>query len=322
MRFRKLGRTGFDVSVIGLGSWQFSDEWGHRFTQGEVDALLGRAGELGINLVDTAECYGDHLAEERIGRAIAGRREEWIVATKFGHRFHADRVGGERWWPQDAREECWSPAQVVEQLDRSLRALGTDYIDVYQFHSGGIDEFETDGLWAALRGERAKGKIRALGISLRGPRADPTGASGVLAERADDVGADVIQLLYNRLERSAELYVLPACTARNLGVLAREPLANGLLGGRYAPGRWVQNAEDWRRQLDPDVVEARLAEAVEIQRHEVPDGVPVARWALAWCLQNPAVAAVIPGCKTLDQLEGNASAADLRLNPATPPALA
>ena len=105
MKYRRLGRTGLRVSVIGVGTWQLGGEWGRSFTQPEVDQLLGRARELGVNLVDTAECYGDHLAEALIGGAIHQQRGEWVVATKFGHRFHPE---------------------ALEQAGRSPVALRTD----------------------------------------------------------------------------------------------------------------------------------------------------------------------------------------------------
>ena len=87
MKYRTLGSTGLKVSVIGIGTWQFGGEWGKDFQQAEVDAMFARGHELGINLVDTAECYGDHLSESLIGRAIEGKRKDWIIATKFGHRY-------------------------------------------------------------------------------------------------------------------------------------------------------------------------------------------------------------------------------------------
>jgi aryl-alcohol dehydrogenase-like predicted oxidoreductase len=99
MKYRRLGRTGLAVSVVGVGTWQLSGEWGQTFTQREVDRLLGRAGELGVNLVDSAECYGDHLAEVLIGAAIGQRRDDWVVATKFGHQFHPEAMGQDRWSP-------------------------------------------------------------------------------------------------------------------------------------------------------------------------------------------------------------------------------
>ena len=90
MKYRRLGKTELKVAVVGIGTWQFGGEWGKRFTQQEVNSLLGRARELGFNLIDTAACYGDHLSELLIGRAIRADRERWIIATKFGHKFHGN----------------------------------------------------------------------------------------------------------------------------------------------------------------------------------------------------------------------------------------
>jgi len=86
MKYRRLGKTGMRVSVVGVGTWQLGGEWGKAFEQAEVDAMLAKAADLGINLIDTAECYGDHLSEQLVGRAIKGQRDKWIVATKFGHK--------------------------------------------------------------------------------------------------------------------------------------------------------------------------------------------------------------------------------------------
>jgi aryl-alcohol dehydrogenase-like predicted oxidoreductase len=308
MKYRELGRTGLSVSVVGLGTWQLGGEWGKRFGQAEVDALVGRAHELGINLIDTAECYGDHLAEALIGRAIAGHRDDWILATKFGHRFHEDRMRGERWSPGDVRSDHWSPADVVEQLERSLEALRSDYVDVYLFHSGPDEVFDRDELWAALDEQVQSGKIRHLGISL--------GASDDLHQtaRATAIGASVIELTYNRLNRAAEPAVFEACRAQQLGVLAREPLANGYLSGRYRT-TGVTGTDDWRSSMDAQEVRDRLTLVEQIRATEVPPDVPMAEWALAWALQQPAVSAVITGTKSLDQLESSASAADLDLQP-------
>jgi aryl-alcohol dehydrogenase-like predicted oxidoreductase len=109
MKYRRLGRTGLAVSVVGVGTWQLSGEWGQTFTQREVDRLLGRAGALGVNLVDSAKCYGDHLAEELIGAAIRQRRDDWVVATKFGHQFHPEAMGQDRWSPASVRSDHWTP---------------------------------------------------------------------------------------------------------------------------------------------------------------------------------------------------------------------
>jgi aryl-alcohol dehydrogenase-like predicted oxidoreductase len=303
MRYRRLGSAGLEVSVIGVGTWQLSGEWGKDFTQAEVDALVGRAGELGVNLIDTAECYGDHLAESLVGHAIARDRERWIVATKFGHRFHADRMR-ETTDPRALRTDHWSAKEVVGQLDGSLRALGTDYVDIYQSHGGGDAQVATPGLWETLHEQVRAGKIRHLGISL-----DPD--DGSRAAQAPELGADVIQVTYNRLNRVAEDGVLAAAAELDVGVLAREPLANGYLSGRYRPGNRITSPADWRSLHDPREVENMLASVAQIEATEVPAGVPLARWALGWCLRHPVVSAVIPGSRTLEQLESNVAAAEL-----------
>jgi aryl-alcohol dehydrogenase-like predicted oxidoreductase len=297
MKYRRLGSTERPVSVVGIGTWQFGGEWGHDYTVGEVHAILDRARELGINLLDTAECYGDHVSERLIGEAIEGRRDEWFVATKFGHRY----TGGFQ------RDQLWSADAVLKQLDASLEALRTDHVDLYQFHSGSSDAFQNAELWAALAEQVTAGRIRHLGVSIgKNDDVDQT-------RRARDVGAEAIQVVYNRLDRTPEQDVFPICQDHDLGVLARVPLASGYLSGRYRPGATFDDARDVRSRHDPASVQGKLAEAERIRREEVPEGLDMATWALAWCLQHPAVTCVIPGCKSVAQVEANARAADLEL---------
>lgn len=297
MKYRRLGNTNLVVSVVGIGTWQFGGEWGKDFTQDEVNAMFDRSRDLGINLIDTAECYGDHLSEEMVGKAIARDREKWIVATKFGHKFHG----------AFDRTDHWSGAEVEQQLEDSLRALQTDYVDVYQFHSGNDEAFDNPELWDTLAGLVETGKVRHLGISI--------GSNENIHQTAQSgkVGSSVIQVIYNRLDRAPEKEVFPSCIEQDLGVLARVPLASGYLSGKYKPGTQFTDAADVRSRHDRERVEARLREVEEIRQNEVPEGVAMAPWALAWCLQHPAVTCVIPGCKNVEQVESNASAADLDL---------
>lgn len=289
MKYRKLGKTGMDVSIVGIGTWQLGGEWGKTFTQQEVDALFEAAREEGLNLIDTAECYGNHTAEALIGGAIQRDRERWIVATKFGHHY----LG----WME--RSEDYSATAMVRQLEESLRALRTDYIDIYQVHGVSYLTARDDALWDELERQREKGTIRAIGVSIRH---DPA-----LLERKS---IQVAQILYNRLNRGAEEAVFPVCRERGIGVLARVPLASGLLSGKYRPGHhWA--AGDVRTQQDADQNERELREVERIAREEVPEGTPMSVWALAWCLRHPAVTAAIPGCKSVEQLRANAAAAEL-----------
>ena len=277
MKYRSLGGTGLTVSVVGVGTWQLSGEWGMRFTQHEVDALLGRARDVGVNLVDTAECYGDHRAEALVGEAIRGRRGDWVVATKFGHRFHEDAMQAEGWSPGQVRTDHWAPGEVVVQLEESLRSLRTDYVDIYQFHSCPDDVFNRDDLWGALREQVTKGKVRHLGVSL--------GSDDVYqAARGAERGASVLQVGYNRLDEAAEQGVFPAGLEHDLGVLAREPLANGYLTGKYQPGTRITAPTTGAPGHDPAQVQRKLELVDQIRRTEVPHGVPMATWALAWCL--------------------------------------
>ncbi|HSU57662.1 MAG TPA: aldo/keto reductase, partial [Candidatus Dormibacteraeota bacterium] len=297
MQFRVLGSTGLKVSVIGIGTWQLGGEWGKTYSQTEADAIFDKGAELGINLIDTAECYGDHTSENFIGDYLARHdRSRWIVATKFGHQFHRFMD----------RTQLFSPADVRQQLEASLRALRVDTIDLYQFHSGEDAAFQNDELWSMLTEQKRAGKIRHLGVSILGK------GSELQAREARQRGAEVLQVIYNRLDRRPEQTVFPHAKKDNLGILARVPLASGLLSGKYKPGStWT--AGDVRATFDRDKMERDLAEVERIATTEVLSGVPLSQWALAWCLQNPLVSSLIPGCKDPAQVEANARAADMKL---------
>jgi len=295
LKYRRLGSTALDVSVIGLGTWQFGGEWGVNYSQDEVDAILDQGNELGINFIDTAECYGDHLSERFIGNYIHRRkREDWIIATKFGHQFH----------DLFSRTDRYDEVSVITQLDQSLKALQVEYIDLYQFHSGPDEAFDNDKLWTALDKQIEAGKIRHLGLSI--------GKNNNIhqVENATKVGAKSIQVVYNRLDRAPEEQVFPSCQQQNLGVLARVPLASGYLSGKYKPGAVFSN-NDVRHRHDAEQTKLRLEEVDRIRQEEVPAGVNMASWALAWCLRNETVTTVIPGCKDPEQVRANAQAISL-----------
>ena len=299
MKYRRLGKTNLKVSVVGIGTWQYGGEWGKNFDEAEVKKILDRGFDLGFNFIDTAECYGDHLSERLIGKAVKEKRKEWIIATKFGHKFisHLNR------------ETVWDVAGVKKQLEDSLRALQTDYIDLYQFHSGNDEVFNNEELWLMLQNEVKAGKIRHLGISI----SNKEGINSLeQTKSASKVGAEVIEAVYNRLERYPEEEIFPACIEQDLGVLARVPLASGLLSGKYKKGT-VFADNDVRASKDHKQIDIQLEEIEKIMKNEVPDGVNMAEWAIAWSLMHDAVSTCIPGFKNIEQLESGAKAADVEM---------
>ena len=307
MKYRILGSTGLRVSVVGVGTWQFGGEWGKEFDQSEVDAMFRRAHELGINLIDTAECYGDHTSEAYIGRALENlghKREDWIIASKFGHHFVK---------PFE-RTEPRKPSDVRTQTEDTLKALKTDYLDLHQYHSWGDDQFMDDDVLAELHQLKDEGKFRHLANSV----GSNTNATQVAASA--ERGIEAIQIIYNRLDQGPEERVFDICQQQNLGVLARVPLASGYLSGKYKPGHDFDKNEvrgKWhsRAKTDEALEKVEQIRTSEYARDVDTDAVSMATWALAWCLKHPAVTCVIPGCKNVEQVESNAAAADLDFVP-------
>lgn len=296
MKYRRLGKTELKVSVIGVGTYQFGGAWGKDFTQDEVNALLDKARDIGINLLDTAECYGHHLSESFIGQYMESRknRADWVIATKFGHN-HLDK--------KNPSKNYWAAVEVLQQLEESLKSLKTEYVDLYQFHSGPNEVFDNDKLWTMLDKQVQAGKVRNLGISVAKDGQDNLHQT----DSATKINAKTIQVVYNRLDQKPESEVFPSCQSQDLGVLARVPLASGYLSGKYRPGT-IFPENDVRSKHDREETAIRLKQVEDIQRNEVPKGANMAEWALAWCLKHPAVTCVIPGCKSPEQVETNAKA--------------
>jgi aryl-alcohol dehydrogenase-like predicted oxidoreductase len=190
-------------------------------------------------------------------------------------------------------------------LEDSLRALKTDYIDIYQFHSGSNKDFFNDKLWEMLREQVSLGKVRFLALSLAG---DLTAKNDLKQlQSASSLGIDVVQALYNRLHPEAEEKILPYCENHDLGVLTRVPLAKGFLSGSYRLGA-IFPQDDIRSTYSAEFNDEQLRRVEEIKRNELPAGEDMAGWALRWCLRKPVVSSVIVGCKNIEQLELNAAA--------------
>jgi len=224
MEKRRLGRTGLEVSVLGFGA----SEIGYQGVVPKVVAtLLNRALDAGLNLIDTAACYAN--SEELIGNAAPGRRGEYFLMTKCGHAAGLPL-------PE------WTPALVARSIERSLRRLRTDYLDVVQLHSCDERTLRNDDLIAALLRAREAGQTRFIGYSGDGPDALHATAMGVF---------DTLQISVNLADQEALERILPEARARDMGVIAKRPLANAAwLMSRWRVGSYERPYRDRLRRLD------------------------------------------------------------------------
>ncbi len=294
MEKRKIG--GLEVSVVGLGCNNFGWRIDAEATRKVVDAAL----DAGVNFLDTADVYGGGQSEEFLRGALAGRREKVVLATKFGIKMGEGKEGAR-------------PDYVKEAVEASLRRLGTDRIDLYQIHRPDPSTPIADTL-GALNGLVREGKVREIGCSnfsaAQIREAEAAAANG--AARFVSVQND-----YSLLQREPEKEVLPECARRGIAFIPYFPLANGLLTGKYRQGQPLPEGSRGQTGFGPKVfTEENLAKVESLIRFAESRGHSVLELAFSWLLGRPAVASVIAGAKTPEQLRANAGAAGWRLTPA------
>ncbi|WP_405735342.1 aldo/keto reductase [Streptomyces sp. NBC_00028] len=304
MQYRTLGRTGVQVSTLALGAMNFGAIG--RTTQEEATALVDTALEAGVNLIDTADMYGRGESEEMVGKAIAGRREDVVLATKAAMPMAEDRPnhrGTSRRW-------------LTKALDDSLRRLGVDHVDLYQIHRWDPETSDEETLSALTDLQRA-GKIRYFGSSTfpayRMVQAQWTSRSSHLARYVTE------QPSYSILQRGIEADVLPVAEEYGLGVLAWSPLASGWLTGAVREGREVVTN---RAAFMPDRFDMSLPynrarlEAVE-RLAEVADeaGLTLIQLALGFVTAHRAVTSALIGPRTAEHLASQLAAAETTLSP-------
>ena len=293
MEYRSLGRTGLEVSVVGMGCWAIGgDAWGPVDDRDSI-AAIERALDLGINLFDTADVYGRGRSEDLVGRALNGRRDNAVIATKVGL-WHS---GGER------PNAYTDPEMVLESCEASLRRLRTDRIDVYQCHLW-WDE-NTEVFVEAFEKLKADGKIRAFGVS--------TNEVGHLKNFNRNGTCDVLQFDYSVLNRSPEKELLPYARERRIGTLARGSLRMGILTGKFTTASTFPEGDIRRGWPQQDWFPEQLGKTDRL-RALAGDDRSLAQIALAFVLEHPAVSTTIPGAKNPRQVEHNAAAAAVRLS--------
>jgi len=293
---RILGKTGWEVGVIGLGAWNIGGQWGE-VTEGDALATIHAALEGGVNLIDTADAYGipPGRCEELVGKAIRSWKQNVIVCTKVGE--YAERYGH----PLSYR----TPLHVTLCCEASLRRLGVDAIDLYLCHIGYLDN---PSIFLEAFSELKKaGKIREYGISAHYPE---------VVERFNKEDAcAVVELDYSIINRRHERELLPYCLEHNIGTIVRGALRRGILSGKYQSDTRFSDSvrKVWNSGRGRDTY-LRMLDIVEQLRFLESTERSMANAALQFVLANPAVSVVLAGAKTPEQAKSNALASGGRLS--------
>ena len=305
MEHRSLGRTGVSVSKLCLGAMMFG-AWGNP-DHDESIRIIHRALDAGINFVDTADVYAQGESEEIVGKALAGRRDDIILATKFHGAMGEDpnRQGSSRRW-------------IIREVEDSLRRLGTDWIDLYQVHRprGDTDVEET---LSALTDLVHQGKIRYIGSSTF-PASQIVEAQWVARDRHLQRFVTE-QPPYSMLVRAVEADVLPTCLRHGMAVISYSPLAGGWLSGRWRKDAGQQSSSRAGRlperfDLSQPANQRKLDAVEQLARLAEEAGITLIQLAIAFALNHPAITAAIIGPRTMEQLESQLPAADVVLDEA------
>ena len=300
MRYRPLGKTGFSVSEISLGTWQVGGKWGEPFNNTTADTILDAAVDAGVNFIDTADVYGDGASEAAVGRLVRRRSEPLFVATKCGRRL------------QPHTADAYQPAALRGFVEDSLRNMGLETLDLVQLHCPPTDVFYRPEIFELFDRLREEGKVQHLGVSIEKVE------EGLKALEYPNVAT--IQVIFNMFRQRPSELLFAEARRRNAGLIVRVPLASGLLTGKFGPQ--TQFAPDDHRNFNRDgaafdkgetfagVDYATGLAAVEELKEQFSGAGGLAAAALRWVLMFEAVSCVIPGASRPEQLAGNVSAGE------------
>src|SRR5579863_4542954 len=300
MNYRTLGRTGWHISEIGFGSWGIGGDWGPTEDTSAL-AALHRAIDLGVNFIDTADVYGDGHSEQLIAQVRKSHSEQLIVATKAGRRLNTQVASG------------YNRQNLTGFVERSLRNLETDALDLLQLHCPPSEVYDMPEVFGILDDLVQQGKVRFYGVSV---------------ERVDEAlkaitypNVQSVQIIFNMFRHKPAEQFFAAARERRVGILARVPLASGMLTGKFGPQtQFAQNDHRNYNRHGESFDEGETfsgvdyntgLQAVERLRELVPQGASMAQFALRWILMFPEVTTTIPGAKNPQQAEDNARAASL-----------
>jgi aryl-alcohol dehydrogenase-like predicted oxidoreductase len=303
MQLRDLGRTGIRVSEIGFGGWAIggaSEVSGTPFGWGKTSddeslATIRRARELGVNFFDTADSYGFGRSESLLGIVLSRKRQDVIIATKVGV---VRNTAG-------PLKKDFSKAHIYHAVDGSLKRLRTDYIDLYQLHNPALDDLRRGEIQEAMEMLQDAGKIRFWGVSVTTPE------EGLEIVRQG--WGNTLQVLYNVLNQAPANELFPLAKQKGYGIIARVPLASGLLTGKMRTTT-VFSKDDVRQNfLTPKRLEEVIPRVDEVKSIVGGTARSLAEGALRFVLASDAVSTTIPGARNVHQMELNAGAAEIRI---------
>ncbi len=292
---RTLGKSGLDITEISLGLWPIGGEGWGQVEDAESLKTIDAALELGVNFYDTADVYGFGHSEKILGKAMKGRRDKFIVATKIGW------IG----FDHEKQSSAYTTVdKVVEVVELALKHLQTDYVDLIQSHINFRDK-TMETMIEGFQKLQQDGKVRAYGVS--------TSNFEYLQQFNADGKCASLQIDHSILNRTSEAEIFPYCMENNIGVLVRGPLAMGILTGKLTPD-WEFPDGDFRQawQKDPERHKIFLEDLKKVEKlRPLAKGKTMGQLALLFSIAHPAVTASIPGAKTVQQLEQNVAAAHL-----------
>jgi aryl-alcohol dehydrogenase-like predicted oxidoreductase len=300
MRYRALGKTGIQVSEIGFGGWAIGGPtdaggvpigWG-RTSDDESMAAIRRARDLGVTFFDTADIYGHGRSESLLGMVLSRRRPDVVIATKVGI---VRTTAGEH-------RKDYSKRHIFYAIDGSLKRLRTDYIDVYQIHNPSIAELEREEIQEAMEMLQSWGKIRVWGVSI----ATPDDGLEIIRRR----WGYTLQVLFNALNQKPAEELLPAAREGGYGIIARVPLASGLLTGKYGADSTFPPNDVRQNFLTPRRLEDVLQRVDEMKSIVAGSTASLTEAALRFVLSSAEVSTTIPGARNVRQVESNVAAAD------------
>jgi len=300
MNYRIFGKTNWKVSEIGLGTWAFGADWG-QVNESDAVEVLEKAIENGVNFFDTADVYGDGRSEQLIGKVLKATSQKVYVATKFGRRLNPHVNSG------------YTKDNLERFLDRSLKNLHADTIDLIQLHCPPTDVYYKPEVFKVLDRFVTQGKIQHYGVSVEKVE------EGLKAIQYP--GLVSVQIIFNMFRQRASELFFEQCKKKNIAIIVRVPLASGLLTGKMSletkfPKEDHRNYNRHGEAFDVGETFGGVGfelglKAVEELKRIKPDDISCAQMALKWILMNPMVSCVIPGAKNVKQLKDNIEASEL-----------